>query len=67
MQYTLIKVIYRKHTHLYFQGNTIRCKGNSDIKFCCNLLASFTPAVDERFMLSYQDGSVHDMEGRYSN
>lgn len=23
---------------------------------------SFTPAVDERFMLSYQDGSVHDME-----
>ena len=35
--------------------------------FVVILLASFTPAVDERFMLSYQDGSAHDMEGRYSN
>lgn len=28
-----------------------------------HFLASFTPAIDERVMLSYQDGSVLNMEG----
>ena len=31
--------------------------------FCIPVMNSFTPAVDDRFLLSYQDGSIINMEG----